>query len=159
MDVLQVSAVLIHLFTTSSAFRSRLPLPQFLPSPRVAFEHWEYKALRGLIPVGNVAPSLDMDRVSRIASHGQGGQLHSDLEVLYAFAEAEALEEAISILEVRGDLSSYLYLRFVQTGLTFCPIPLCRNSRISLVRSSALLLSSLRIERMTASLRPLLMPR
>lgn len=80
----QVSSILIHLFATSHAFRSRLPIPQFLPSPRVAFEAWEARALRGLMAPGSgtVAPNLDIERLTRIASREGGGKLHSDLEVL-----------------------------------------------------------------------------
>ena len=80
----QVSSILVHLFACSHAFRSRLPLPQFLPSPREAVRNWEAKALEGLLAPEDRQTTGDMGEVAllRSASRENPGPLHRDAAFL-----------------------------------------------------------------------------
>ncbi|KAL7415885.1 Fusaric acid resistance protein-like-domain-containing protein [Mrakia frigida] len=107
-----VSSILVHLFACSHAFRSRLPLPQFLPSPREAVRQWEMKALEGLLaPEDRPTGNGDVGEVAllRSSSRENPGPLHRDAAFLYAFAEAQALEEVIKVVEEITELSRALF--------------------------------------------------
>jgi F0F1-type ATP synthase delta subunit len=74
---MQVSSVLINLWACAHAFRSRSALPQFIPSPR--------------IPLAELMASVD--------THARNRPQQTDLAILYAMAENEALAEVCDILE------------------------------------------------------------
>lgn len=113
---------MIHLFACSHAFRSRLPLPQFLPSPGRAVRTWEDKVLQGLISPENDGEQSE-SAFGDLSVHGKVGdraRLHRDTAFLYAFAEAEALEETTKVME---DVSSSLFCdeaRFGAYPFFFC---------------------------------------
>jgi hypothetical protein len=131
-----VSAILVNLWATAQAFRSRSPLPQLLPSPREPLsevmettdEHAH--AVRSRRAKANLRrrwprhEDYDSDDSATVA--GAEGIHHAELSVLYGMAENEALGEAInSIDEVSGDglggcstLDSDLHLQILAAART-----------------------------------------
>ncbi|KAK4684367.1 hypothetical protein P7C73_g5815, partial [Tremellales sp. Uapishka_1] len=81
-----VSAVLISIWASAHAFRSKSPLPQFIPSPRR--------------PVHELMNGLDDHaRHVREAEKKEGKSYQAEVEILYGMAENEALGEVCDILD------------------------------------------------------------
>lgn len=99
-----VSAILINLWACSQAFRSRSPLPQFLPSPRLALEELMItvdahtrstrQRTRSGISQRSATPSTMIDGG---AKDEKGGK--QQLAMLYAMAEGEALREVCDLID------------------------------------------------------------
>jgi hypothetical protein len=80
----QVSAILVNLWALCQCFRSRSPLPQYLPSPRTSLD--------GLM--------LAMDDLARAQAAEVNSPTHGDqLGILYGMAENEAIGELCTVLE------------------------------------------------------------
>ena len=86
----QVSAILINLWACGQAFRSRSPLPQCLPLPRLA--------------LSELTNAVD-EHARRVRAHRQSQEepredIHqAELAILYGMAENEALAEVCNILD------------------------------------------------------------
>lgn len=84
------------MWALNQSFKSRSPLPQHLPSPRIALE-------------GIMASVEDLARSSRRGRDGDVGDTSPSFEgndklgVLYGMAENEALGEMCTILEEVGE--------------------------------------------------------
>lgn len=127
-----VSAILVNLWATAQAFRSRSPLPQVLPAPRVPLsevmeatdEHaHDVRSRRARANLrrrkGGGAGEEDGEEAWASSTSTAVGppqvshahaQQHAELSVLYGMAENEALGEAInSIDEVSAVLCATKY--------------------------------------------------
>jgi hypothetical protein len=109
-----VSAVLINLWAVAQAFRSRAPLPQFLPEARVPLvelmEAIDEQAMR----IRRERKDKDRDRGRKqvrdeaqpplgMMLENESGSGRDELAILYAMAENEALGEVCNNLdEVSG---------------------------------------------------------
>lgn len=102
-----VSAILVNVWAVSQSFRSRSPLPQLLPSPRVPLsevmettdEHAH--AVRNARARENLRRRWGDEQVDHDEDrdgHERHG-VHAELSVLYGMAENEALGEAINSID------------------------------------------------------------
>lgn len=108
-----VSSLLMNLWACGQAFRSRSPLPQLLPSPRVPLaevmeatdEHARH--VRTMRAHENLRKQTARSSSSSDDEHEHGGHPHgtdtnghhAELAVLYGMAENEALGEAINSID------------------------------------------------------------
>lgn len=105
-----VSALLVNLWACAQAFRSRSPLPQHLPSPRIPLgevmdatdEHAHgVRSMRARENHRRQAEAMGLARGR--AGHTQGDREdvdeNAELAVLYGMAENEALGEAINAVD------------------------------------------------------------
>ncbi|PCH38737.1 hypothetical protein WOLCODRAFT_88241 [Wolfiporia cocos MD-104 SS10] len=86
-----MSCVCITLYACQHAFRARESLPQFLPSPRHAYEHLET----------HVQDSIRKAREEDAQSMG--------LSLVYAFAEQEVMKNMVDTLEDLLELTGRLF--------------------------------------------------
>jgi hypothetical protein len=105
-----VSAVLMNLWAVGQSFRSRSPLPQFLPRPRVALEELtatvdEHKRGGRSRHRSGLQPEADSP-LTLVDGDGRrnGGKDH--LAMLYAMAEHEALAELCNLIDEVSHLVS-----------------------------------------------------
>lgn len=91
--MVQISSVLISLFACSHAFRSRSPLPQFLPAPRLALANVSAALNEHFEDIQALAQTRHRTTDSSQAS------LNNELAILYGFAENEALAEVCEALD------------------------------------------------------------
>ncbi|BEI85580.1 hypothetical protein CcaverHIS002_0509810 [Cutaneotrichosporon cavernicola] len=95
-----VSAILINLWACGQAFRSRSPLPQLLPSPRVPLGEVmdatdsHAQDVRGIRARANLRRRRGRDGNDDVEETGR-----DEIAVLYGMAENEALGEVITSLE------------------------------------------------------------
>lgn len=101
-----VSAVLINLWACSQAFRSRSPLPQFLPNPRTALEELmltvdEQKREGRRRRKSGIQPGSEplVSAKGEGGDSGRGGRGKGQLAMLYAMAEHEALGELCNLID------------------------------------------------------------
>jgi len=113
-----VSTILVNLWATAQAFRSRSPLPQLLPSPRIPLgevmeatdEHAHaVRARRARTNLRRRWPRQDDDDEDEFDHDTRDGNdtddepevngVHAELAVLYGMAENEALGEAITSID------------------------------------------------------------
>jgi hypothetical protein len=98
-----VSAVLINLWACGQAFRSRSPLPQFLPMPRVALEELtqavdeQRREGRRRTRTSAQAGGSGSPSPSALAEGAKGSR--EQLAMLYAMAEHEALGELCDLID------------------------------------------------------------
>ncbi|CDZ97409.1 Predicted membrane protein [Phaffia rhodozyma] len=122
--ILVSQTILDH--SSDIVFLPMLPLPQFLPSPGRAVRTWEDEVIKGLISphpgrrststssesstsagqsyLGDSTGDLSVGR-----SFEERARLHKDMVFLYAFAEAEALEETTKVMEDLTELTRALF--------------------------------------------------
>lgn len=77
---------MVNLWALSQAFRSRSPLPQFLPSPRHALDSLEHTL-------------DDLARKARSPNELDSQGSPADISILYGMAENAALGEVCNVLE------------------------------------------------------------
>ena len=103
----QVSAILINLWACKQAFQSRSPLPQRLPSPRIALDELMEqtdqlarrvrRSRRASAAVIEESPATSSTSDEKRSAMSLDPKM--DLAVLYGMAENEAIGEVCSILE------------------------------------------------------------
>lgn len=122
-----VSAVLINLWAVAQAFRSRAPLPQFLPEARVPLEEIMEAIDEQALRMRRERKDKDRDRGRKagrdevptpaptgIMLENESGR--DELAILYAMAENEALGEVCNNLdEVSGPATSLHRARTTRT--------------------------------------------
>lgn len=86
-----MSCVCITLFACQHAFRTREPLPQFLPSARHAFDSLETHIYDSLVKAREEDP------------HAMG------MSLVYAFAEQEVMRNMVNALEELVELTGQLF--------------------------------------------------
>lgn len=98
-----VSAILINLWACGQAFRSRSPLPQLLPSPRVPLGEvmdatdGHAQDVRGMRARANLRRRRGMEGRDDASETGR-----DEIAVLYGMAENEALGEVINTIDEVG---------------------------------------------------------
>lgn len=86
-----VSAILINLWALNQCFRSRSPLPQCLPSPRIALE--------GIMASLDDLARSDSSQKDGEVTETQSIMARDQLGILYGMAENEAIGELCTILD------------------------------------------------------------
>ncbi|CAK9786611.1 hypothetical protein CC85DRAFT_191085 [Cutaneotrichosporon oleaginosum] len=95
-----VSAILINLWACGQAFRSRSPLPQLLPSPRVPLGEVMDATDSHAQDVRGIRARANLRRRRRREGPDEAPETgHDEIAVLYGMAENEALGEVILTIE------------------------------------------------------------